>query len=64
MRTLVVVVLQVSIEDVFADQTQHGGRLVCTIGMARARVKIGMMNLIYNLRGWAFLEQRPAAGLM
>jgi len=27
-----------------------GGHLVRTIGLARATVKIGMMNLVYNMR--------------
>ena len=51
------------VEHVFADQTQHGGRLVRTIGIARAKVKVGMMNLVYNLRRWAFLERRLAVGM-
>jgi len=31
-----------------------GGKLVRTIGLARARFKIGMMNLVYNMcrLGW------------
>jgi hypothetical protein len=33
-----------------------GGKIVRTIGMARARVKIGMMNLVYNIRRLVWLE--------
>jgi hypothetical protein len=35
---------------VFADQQNAmGGKIVRTIGIARARVKIGMMNLVYGV---------------
>ena len=37
-----------------------GGMLVRTIGLARARVKSGMMNIIYNLRRWVYLQTRCA----
>jgi len=40
------------VEHIFAQQTN---RLVRTIGKARAEVKIGMMNLVYNLRRLAWL---------
>ena len=33
-----------------------GGKLVRTIGLARARVKIAMMNIVYNLRRWCWLQ--------
>ncbi len=37
-----------------------GGKRVRTTGLARARIKIGMMNLVYNLRRLAWLtENRP-----
>ena len=49
-----------------------GGKLVRTIGIARARTKIGMMNLVYNMRalsGWpetgslrAHEKNRPSGG--
>ena len=32
--------------------------LLRMIGIARANVKIGMMNLVYNLRRWEFLARR------
>jgi transposase, IS5 family len=34
---------------------------VRTIGIARARVKIGMMNLVYNMRRLVWLERVAAA---
>ena len=36
------------VEPVFAAQAQRGGHIVRTMGLLRARVKIGMMNLLYN----------------
>lgn len=52
--------VRVRVEHVFAAQTAMGGMLVRTIGSARARVKIAMMNIVYNLRRWAYLEARCA----
>ena len=50
------------VEHVFGDQhTAMGGKLVRTIGMARARVKIGLMNLAYNMRRLVQLERMAAA---
>ena len=43
-------------EHVFAAQQAMGGKLVRTIGLARARVKIAMMNIVYNLSRWAWLQ--------
>ena len=36
------------VEHVFAQQEAMGGMLVRTIGITRARFKIGMKNLVYN----------------
>ena len=50
------------VEHVFADQENGMGRkLVRTIGMVRARVKIGLMNLVYNMRRLVQLERMAAA---
>jgi IS5 family transposase len=38
-----------------------GGRLVRSIGIARARLKIGMQNLVYNIRRLVTLERMAAA---
>jgi IS5 family transposase len=38
------------VEHVFGAQHAMGGHIVRTIGIARARAKIGMMNLVYNMR--------------
>ena len=37
------------VEHIFGAQDHFGGHFVRTIGMARAQVKIGMMNLVYNM---------------
>jgi transposase, IS5 family len=50
------------VEHVFADQENGmGGIFVRTIGMARAAVKIGMMNLVYNMRRFVWLERAAGA---
>lgn len=38
------------VEHVFGAQHAMGGHLVRTIGLARAKVKVGMMNLVYNMK--------------
>jgi len=49
-------------EHVFADQENAMGRkIVRTIGIMRARAKIGMMNLVYNMRRLIQLERMAAA---
>jgi len=46
------------VEHVFAFQeSAMGGKLVRTIGIARARTKIGMMNLVYNMRRLVWLAR-------
>jgi IS5 family transposase len=50
------------VEHVFGHQANSMGRkIVRTIGMARARFKIGMMNLGYNIRRLVQLERLAAA---
>ena len=44
--------MRARVEHVFAQQQQ---RLVRTIGKERAVVKIGLMNIVYNMRRWAYL---------
>lgn len=46
------------VEHVFGAQAQMGGHLVRTIGLARASVKIALMNLAYNLRRFVLLCKR------
>lgn len=49
------------IEHVFAEQKARMGLFIRTIGLARAKAKIGLANLAYNLKRFAFWERRPAA---
>ena len=49
------------VEHVFGAQSALRRKAIRSIGMARARTEIGMMNLVYNLRRWCFLER--AAGV-
>jgi IS5 family transposase len=50
------------VEHVFDHQENSmGGKIVRTIGMARARFKIGMMNLGYNMRRLVQLERVAVA---
>ena len=50
------------VEHVFGDQKNGmGAELVRTIGIVRARCKIGMTNLVYNMRRFVCLERMAAA---
>ena len=53
-------VVRSSVEHVFAYQKGKMGLVIRTIGMARARVKIGLANLAYNLRRYVWLDSRGA----
>ena len=46
------------VEHVFGSQAQMGGHIVRTIGKLRAAVKIGLMNLVYNMRRLGQLIKR------
>jgi tetrahydromethanopterin S-methyltransferase subunit G len=49
------------VEHVFGDQKNGmGAEIVRTIGIVRARCKIGMTNLVYNMRrGWRLRPGEP-----
>jgi transposase, IS5 family len=50
------------IEHVFgAQQNSPGGRIIRTIGIVRAKAKIGLQNLAYNIRRLVTLERMAAA---
>lgn len=54
--------IRARIEHVFgAQQTSPGGRIVRTIGIVRARAKIGLQNLAYNIRRLVTLDRMAAA---
>jgi len=48
------------VEHVFAGQKHRMGLFIRTVGIARARIKIGMANLAYNFQRLAWLEGRGA----
>jgi hypothetical protein len=52
--------IRAQVEHVFAGQKHRIGLVVRTIGIARATIKIGMANLVYNFQRLAWLEGRTA----
>ena len=50
------------IEHVFAEQKARMGLFVRTIGIARATTKIGLANLLYNMRRLIWLERQTVLG--
>lgn len=48
------------VEHVFAEQKDRMNLFVRTIGLARAELKIGMANLVYNIRRTLWLDRRAA----
>ena len=50
------------VEHVFAHQKARMGLIVRTIGIARAKTKIGMANLTYNLLRFVWQERRSVPG--
>jgi IS5 family transposase len=48
------------VEHVFGAQAAIGGHLLRTIGLQRAKVKIGLMNLVYNMKRLIQLIKRDA----
>ena len=54
--------VRVRIEHVFgAQENAPGGRIIRTIGAVRARAKIGLQNLVYNVRRLVILERTATA---
>jgi IS5 family transposase len=54
--------VRVRVEHVFGFQERSmGGKVIRTIGMARAKMKIGMMNLVYNMSRLVQFERGAAA---
>jgi IS5 family transposase len=50
-----------AVEHVFAGQKHRMGLFIRTIGIARARIKIGLANLAYNFQRLIWLEGRTAS---
>ena len=51
--------VRAAVEHVFAHEKGAMGLVVRTIGLARARVKIGLANLVYNMKRLVWLTARP-----
>jgi IS5 family transposase len=49
------------VEHVFAEQKDRMGLFIRTIGIARATIKIGMANLVYNMKRLLFLTRTAEA---
>lgn len=49
-----------AVEHVFAGQKHRMSLFIRTIGIARARIKVGMANLAYNFQRLLRLEGRTA----
>ena len=48
------------VEHVFAEQKDRMGLFIRTVGIARATIKIGMANLVYNIKRLLFLRRTAA----
>ena len=50
-------VIRSRVEHVFADQKSQMGLFIPTVGITRATMKIGLANIVYNMRRFIFLER-------
>ncbi len=50
--------VRAAVEHVFAAQKRRLGLVIRTVGIARARVKIGLANLAYNLTRFTWLKAK------
>ena len=49
-------IVRARIEHVFAEQKDRMGLFIRTIGLARAEIKIGLANLVYNIKRFIWLS--------
>jgi IS5 family transposase len=49
--------IRARVEHVFAAMRQFGGKTIRTIGIARAWIQIGLLNLAYNLKRYTYLTE-------
>ena len=54
--------IRAKVEHIFGDQKHRMGLFVRTIGIARAKTKIGLANLVHNMQRFLWLEARSAPG--
>ena len=50
-------VIRSPVEHVFADQKSRMGLFVRTVDIKRAEMKIGLANLVYNIRRYLYLKR-------
>ncbi|GLQ85429.1 hypothetical protein GCM10007872_23380 [Gluconobacter sphaericus NBRC 12467] len=48
------------VEHVFANQKSQTGLFVRTVGITRATMRIGLANIVYNMRRFLFFERLNA----
>ena len=48
--------IRVRVEHIFAAMHQFGGKMIRTIGIARAEIQIGLLNIAYNLKRYSYLR--------
>ena len=48
------------VEHIFAEQKDRMDLFIRTVGLARAETKIGLANLVYNIKRLIWLKRRPA----
>ena len=53
--------VRATVERVFAVQKDKMGLFIRTIGIQRANVKIGLANIVYNMKRLVFWENRVVA---
>ena len=54
-------VIRSRVEHVFADQKSQMGLFIRSVGIKRATMRIGLANIVYNMRRFLFLERISAA---
>ena len=54
-------VIRSRVEHVFADQKSQMGLFVRTVGITQAIMRIGLANIVYNMRRFLFLERLGAS---
>ncbi|MBS1020344.1 IS5/IS1182 family transposase, partial [Gluconobacter cerinus] len=50
-------VIRSRVEHVFADQKSQTGLFIRTVSITRATMRIGLANIVYNMRRLLFLER-------
>ncbi|GCD53099.1 transposase [Acetobacter pasteurianus NBRC 3188] len=53
-------VIRSRVEHVFADQKSQMGLFIWTVDIIRTTMRIGLANIVYNMRRFLFLERISA----